>query len=190
MRARIDMNHPLTQAAGKRMRTVDPRKLLGLIFGGIGLLFLVLGVVFVLVSTDKLPMLADPEIWTGDTPDELALPMVGIVFAAMGLIFAVMGGIFLLLCRRQRLLREELLRYGTRTTGAVVDIVLDRHYEVNGRHPLRIMVQAQNPHTGELRTLRGPMMWETSLVTGDAVDVIFDPMDEKKYIVELPGETA
>lgn len=190
MRARIDMNHPLTEAAGKRMRTVDPRKLLGLIFGGIGLLFLVMGVIFVLVSTDKLPMLADADVWVGDTPDELALPMVGIVFAGLGLIFTALGAGFLiaLLCRKR--LREELLTYGTRVTGTVSDIRIDRAYQVNGRHPLRIMVQAQDPFTGGTRTLRGPLVWETSLSTGDPADVIFDPLDEKKYIVELPGETA
>lgn len=173
-----------------RVRTVQPQKLLGIIFGAIGLLFLVLGVIFVLVSADKLPMLADVEVWVGETPDELALPMVGIVFAGIGAIFTALGAGFLIALLRRKRLREELLQYGTRVTGTVADIRVDRSYQVNGRHPLRIMVQAQDPFTGETRTLRGPMVWETKLVTGDAVDVIFDPMDEKKYIVELPGETA
>lgn len=190
MRARIDMNHPLTAAAGRKARTVNPLKLLGIIFGGIGLGFLILGLIFAFVGREQLPLLANSEVWVGETPDELALAMVGVVFAAIGAVFAVLGGAFLLVCRRRKLLREELLRYGTRTTGMVTDITVDRHYEVNGRCPLCIMVQAQNPHTGELKTLRAPLAWETNLVTGDAVDVIFDPMDEKKYIVELPGETA
>lgn len=187
---RIDMKHPLTAGAGSRMQAVQPRKLLGWIFGGIGLLFLVLGVIFILVSWDFLPRVFSAEVLAEEAPDELALPVVGVIFAAMGAVFAVLGGVFLLLTRRQRLLREELLRFGTRTTGKVTDVAIDRHYQINGRHPLRIMVQAMNPHTGELKTLRGPMVWTTTLSAGDAVDVLFDPQDEKKYIVELPEETA
>ena len=173
------------KATISKVSTVQPQKLLGLIFGGIGLLFLVLGVIFVLVSADKLPMLADVDVWVGETPDELDLPVVGIVFAGIGLIFTVLGVGFLLALLRRKRLKEELLTYGTRVTGTVADIRIDRAYQVNGRHPLRIMVQAQDPFTGETRTLRGPLVWETSLSTGDPAEVLFDPMDSKKYFVDL-----
>lgn len=173
------------KATISKVSTVQPQKLLGLIFGSIGLLFLVLGVIFVLVSTDKLPMLAEADVWVGETPDELALPMVGIVFAGIGLIFTVLGVGFLMAFLRRKRLKEELLTYGTRVTGTVSDICIDHAYRVNGRHPLRIMVQAQDPFTGETRTLRGPLVWETSLSTGDPAEVLFDPMDSKKYFVDL-----
>lgn len=168
-----------------RVRTVQPQKLLGIIFGAIGLLFLAMGVIFVAVSADKLPMLADSEVWVGETPDELALPVVGIVFAGIGLIFTALGAGFLIALLRRKRLKEELLQYGTRVTGTVADIRVDRSYQVNGRHPLRIMVQAQSPFTGETRTLRGPLVWETSLSTGDPADVLFDPMNSKKYFVDM-----
>jgi len=173
------------KATISKVSTVQPQKLLGLIFGGIGLLFLVLGVIFVLVSADKLPMLAEADVWVGETPDELDLPVVGVVFAGIGLIFTVLGVGFLMALLRRKRLKEELLTYGTRVTGTVADIRIDRAYQVNGRHPLRIMVQAQDPFTGETRTLRGPLVWETSLSTGDPAEVLFDPMNPKKFFVDL-----
>ena len=55
MRYKIDMDHPLTVEASRRMHAVQPLKLLGWIFGGIGLLFLILGVIFVLIGWEYLP---------------------------------------------------------------------------------------------------------------------------------------
>lgn len=168
------------------MKDVKPFMVIGWVFAGIGLLFLVMGVIFVLLGADSLPLLADPEVWLGDTPDELALPMVGIVFSCIGLLFTVMGSVFLFIERRRRLLAEELERFGIRVTGTVSEMYRDRSYNVNGRNPLRIMVQAQHPTTGEMRTLKGPMVWETPLSVGDKLDVLFDPQNEKKFVVKLP----
>lgn len=170
------------------MKRVQPLFLVGLIFSLIGALFAVLGGIFIAVSRDLLPQVFSAQVWQGETPDELAIPLVGLVFAGVGGLFLIIGVVMLLQTRRQRRLHEELLRFGTRVTGTVTDIRIDPTVRVNGVHPLRLIVQAQHPHTGEMKTLRGPRVWNTSLATGDAIDVLFDPQDEKRYTVELPGE--
>lgn len=167
-------------------KRVDAEKLIGLIFGLMGLAFAVLGVVFMAVCSDRLPQVFTAEVWLNDPPDELALPIVGVVFAAIGVFFAAMGGGFLLYARHKRLLREELERFGIRVPATVTEIRVDRSVRINGRSPLRIMVQAQHPFTGEMKTLRGPRVWQTTLTPGDAVEALFDPQDEKKYAVLLP----
>lgn len=186
MRYKIDMDHPLTVEASRRMHAVQPLKLLGWIFGGTGLLFLILGVIFVLIGWEYLPQVFTAQVWTGDPPDSLALPLVGLVFSGIGVLFTALGAGFLIALRRQRLLREELERYGVRVTGTVTDITIDRSYRVNGRSPLRVHVTAVHPTTGEAVTVRSGPVWETSLSTGDTADVLFDPMDERKRIVLLP----
>lgn len=173
-------------AAQGKAFTVHPLKILGIIFSCIGLGFAVLGGIFMAVSADVLPQVFTSAAWGNDTPDELALPIVGVVFAALGLIFLLTGVVMLLLLRRQSNLREELERYGTRVQGMVSDIRIDRTYQVNGRSPLRIHVSAVHPVSGETVTVRSGPVWETALSTGDPADVLFDPMDEKKRIVVLP----
>ena len=185
MRYRIDMDHPLTVAAGRRMRAVQPQKLLGWIFGGMGLLFLILGIVFLLLGWEQLPQVFTAEVWVGETPDSLAFPMLGLVFTGIGAVFTALGGGFLIAFRRHRRLREELEQYGTRVTGSVTDIRVERAYEVNGRHPLRIYVTARPPFTNEETTLRSALVWDTALSIGDPADVLFDPMNEKNHMVVL-----
>ncbi len=189
MRVRIDMNHPLTVQASRSMHAVHPLKLLGWIFGGVGLLFLLLGALFLFIRLEQLPQVFTAETWMGEPPDELALPIVGLVFSCIGAIFTVLGGVFLLILRRQKRLREELEQYGLRMTGVVTDIAPDRRYQVNGRHPLRVAISVPHPSTGEAVTVRSGLIWETSLSAGDPADVLFDPMDDKKRLVVLdePG---
>lgn len=176
------MHHGPTE--GKVFRT-HPLKLLGIIFLCIGLLFVLLGGVFMIMSHELLPQVFTAAAWGNDTPDELALPIVGVVFCSIGAFFTVTGGTMLLLLRRQRLQREELERYGIRVTGTVTDIRIDRTYQVNHRSPLRVYVTAAHPSTGEMVTVRSGPVWETSLSTGDAVEVLFDPMNEKTRVVVL-----
>lgn len=162
---------------------VHPLQLLGAIFLCIGLFFVLLGGAFMLASNDMLPQVFTAAAWSGDTPDELALPIVGVVFSCIGLIFTLTGGTMLLLRRRQRLLREELERYGIRVTGTVTDVRIDRSYQVNHRSPLRVYITAVHPTTGETVTVRSDAVWETTLAPGAAAEVLFDPADEKKHIV-------
>lgn len=171
-----------------RMARIDPLRLVALIFGGVGILFAAIGAVCIAISREKLPKLADAAVWLGETPDELAVPAVGVVFAAIGGFFVILALAMLLVGRRQRRLHEELLTYGERAQGRVAGLPVDTSITVNGRHPLRVMVEVYHPRTCETLTLKGPRLWQTSLSVGDPIDVLFDPMDEKRYVVDYRKE--
>lgn len=171
------------------MKRIDPIMIVGAVFAGLGALFTGLGVTFTVLGWADMPRLFSGEIAAaGGVPDELAFPFIGLTFAAMGLVFLLCGVGMLRSLRKQRLMREELLRFGTRVTGTVAEIYIDRSVRVNGRSPLRIMVQVQHPFTGMTQVVRGPRVWQTSLSVGDPAEVLFDPQDEKKHVVLLPGE--
>lgn len=164
---------------------IHPLTLCGAIFSGVGGFFALLGGVFMLVGRSELPRLFTAETWGENTPDELALPLIGLIFGAIGLIFLLTGLGMLLAMRRQRRIREELECYGDCASGTVTEVRIDRAYRVNNRHPLRILVSVRHPFTGETITVRSRPVWETALNPGDAVDVLFDPMNVKRYMVVL-----
>ena len=180
------MNQQFTPRKGpNRPLRVHPLTLCGAIFSGVGGFFALLGGVFLLVGRSGLPRLFTAEAWGENVPDELALPLIGLIFGAIGLIFLITGLGMLLAMRRQRRIREELERYGDCASGTVTDVCIDRAYRVNNRHPLRILVSVRHPFTGETITVRSGPVWETSLNPGDAVDVLFDPMNVKRHMVVL-----
>lgn len=166
------------------MKMLHPARLVGLILAIMGSVFLVMGGIFVAVKAELLPELFISG--GGELPDALALPLIGLIFAAIGAMFAAVGVILIQVSRRQERLREELERFGMRVQGKVTDIRIDHTYRVNGRSPLRVVVQAQHPFSGEIRTMRSAPVWETTLATDDSVDVLLDPQDEKKCVVILP----
>ena len=165
------------------MKRMHPARLIGLIFAILGFVFLATGIVLFAVRAMLLPQL----LAAGEEA-ALAMMIVGLTFSAVGAVFAGVGILLLRVGSRQARLREELEHFGTRVQGRVTDIRIDYTYKVNRRSPLRIIVQAQHPRTGEIKTLRSDAVWETALTTGDTVDVLFDLQDAKKYVVVLPGE--
>lgn len=158
-----------------------------LVFGILALCFLLTGGILLLAGRADLPLLFTPDAWPGsEMPDALAVPLLGVIFGSLGAGFLLTTAILLLFARRTRLHREELLRYGTRVPGTVTELRIDRTVRMGGRSPLRATVAVIHPATHEPLTLRTPPLWETTLSPGDTVDVLFDPMDEKKHIVALP----
>ncbi len=161
----------------KKMNTTT---ILSLVFGCIGILYAVLGGVFLAVGQRTLDL---PGLDVSGDAD--ALPVVGAVFLVLGAVSIFVTAIIRIFAVRKARYREELLAWGTRVTGQVADIPVDRTVRVNGQSPLRILVTVTHPTTGETLTIRSGQVWETSLSNGDPVDVLFDPMDEKKYIVDV-----
>lgn len=187
---RIKVNHfqTMTIPGGKRLLKIDPLRIVALVFGGLGLLFALTGGGFVSASRDVLPRLADPAVWLNEAPDELELAMTGIVFAILGSFFIIAALVMLLISLHQKRMHEELLAWGERVKGQVSDLPVDTTVSVNGRHPLRIIVQVRHPRTGEMLNIKGPRVWQTSLNPGDPIDVLFDPMNEKRYVVDYQKE--
>ena len=156
---------------------------LKLIFGLMGAIYAVIGVTFLVVAMkaagDVTRIFTLPE-------EELALAIVGTVFTVLGAGFLAAALGVMLAGKRQQRMREELMQYGTRVTGEVVDVRINYSIRVNRKSPLVAQVKCLLP-TGEV-TLKSKNLWNACPNTGDAVEVIYDPMDEKRYVIEFEGE--
>lgn len=154
-----------------------------LVFGILGAGYAVLGSVFLAVAIgaagDIRRIFTLPE-------KELTFAILGTVFTALGVVFLLVTVLLLLSGRTQNRLREELLTYGTRVTGTVTDVWINYSIRVNRHSPLIAKVQCSFP-TGEV-TLKSKNLWSACPSTGDQVEVIYDPMDERRYVIEFPGE--
>ena len=107
--------------------------------------------------------------------------LVAIVTLGIGLtIWAVMG--------RGERRREEILQYGLRATAVIVELRQNRSVQVNSRHPWVAVAQCTHPSTREEVTLKSHMLWYPAVAEGDKVDVAFDPMDERRYAMDIPEE--
>ena len=156
---------------------------LKLIFGLMGAIYAVIGVTFLVVAMKA----------AGGITRIFTLPEEKLAFAICGTVFTVLGAAFLvvtvslaLVGRNQQRMREELMQYGTRVTGNVIEVWVNHSVRVNGRSPLLARVQCAFP-TGDI-TLKSKNLWNACPSTGDAVEVIYDPMDEQRYVIEFEGE--
>lgn len=157
--------------------------ILRLIFGLMGAIYAMLGVAFLVIATKAAGSIV--RIFTLPE-EELAFAIVGTVFTVLGAAFLLVTGILILVGRRQKRMQEELLQYGTRVKGEIVDVRINHSIRVNGRSPLVARVKCLMP-TGEI-TLKSRNLWNACPNTGDPVEVIYDPMDEKRYVIEFADE--
>lgn len=112
------------------------------------------------------------------------------------LVFGILGGVMLIAAcimrycagRQDRRL-NELLVTGQRARAMVTEVRVDRSVNVGSRHPVRIVAACVNPVTGQPVTVRSPLRWPGTIVPGQTVDVLFDPLDPGKYAFDLPEET-
>lgn len=110
------------------------------------------------------------------------------VFAAIGPILAAAGLIVHGCMGRRQQRREELLGYGRRAIGTVVSIKEVKNVSVGNRHPWVATATCVHPLTGESVTLRSHYLWTCSVVAGQHIDIAFDPMNEKKYAMDIREE--
>lgn len=157
--------------------------ILKLIFGLMGTVYAVLGGIFLMIAVkaagDVRRIFTLPE-------EELAFAINGVVFTVLGVAFLLVTAILILVGRKHKRMREELLTYGARVTGIVTDVKVDHTIRVNRRSPLVAKVSCTLP-TGEV-TLKSKRLWNSCPNTGDRVEVIYDPMDERRYVIEFPDE--
>ncbi len=156
---------------------------LKLIFGLMGAIYAVIGVTFLVVAMKAAGGIT--RIFTLPE-EELALAINGVVFTVLGAGFLAAALGVMLAGKRQQRMREELMQYGTRVMGEVVDVRINYSIRVNRKSPLVAQVKCLLP-TGEV-TLKSKNLWNACPSTGDAVEVIYDPMDEKRYVIEFEGE--
>lgn len=154
-----------------------------LVFGFMGMVYTIIGMVCLTLAANC----AGDIRRIFDLPkEELALSIVGTVFGVLGAGFLIAALCVGLAGRKQKRVREELLQYGNRVTGVVTDVYVNHSIRVNGRSPLVARVTCLFP-AGEI-TLKSKNLWNDCPATGDMVEVIYDPVDEKRYVIEFPGE--
>ena len=152
-----------------------------LVFGLLGAVYAMLGVVFLGVAIsaagDITRIFTLPE-------NELTFAILGCVFTALGVVFLGVAIAFALADKRRARLKEELQAWGQRVTGIVTDVRTDPTVRVNHRYAKIATIRCPFPR-GEVM-LKSPRLWGSVPAVGDAVEVLYDPMDESRYIILLP----
>ena len=154
--------------------------ILKLIFGLLGVVYAVQGVGFLMMAAKEAGDLC--RIFT--LPEEqLAFAVNGVVFTVLGVVFLLVALILLLVGKKKKQLREELLVWGCRAQGTIISVRVNPSVRVSGRNPLIVQVRCPFP-SGEV-TLTSPFLWHIHPAVGDVVDVLYDPKDESKYVIEF-----
>ena len=157
--------------------------ILKLVFGLMGAIYTVMGCVFLIVAMkaagDIRRIFTLPE-------DQLAFAINGVVFTALGVAFLLVTVILLLVGIRRKRQDEELIYLGSRVTGVVTDVKVDYTVRLNRRSPVIAQVRCLLP-SGEV-TLKSRRLWNACPSTGDKAEVMYDPMDEEKYLIWFEGE--
>lgn len=151
-----------------------------LVFGILGAIYTVLGSAFLAAAVkaagDILLIFTLPEAG-------LTFAILGTVFTALGVVFLVVATAFALADKRRARLKEELQAWGSRVTGVITGVRTDPTVRVNHRSPVIAMVRCTLP-SGEV-TLKSHRLWSSEPAVGDMVDVLYDPMDERRYVIDF-----
>ncbi|MBR6705983.1 MAG: hypothetical protein IKI84_04815 [Clostridia bacterium] len=150
----------------------DVKRILGMIFGAIGLGSLVVG-----CAVSFAIKYSGTELWF--------LPAV--IIGPTGLVFLVLGTVFLISEKRRRALEEELKNHGRALEASVTDVRANMNMTVNGRHPYYVEAQWQEPMSGTVHVFRsrdiGFNPWE--FVEGRKVKVYVSDNDYSRYYLDL-----
>lgn len=147
-------------------------RLIGILFAGIGAFFTGLGL--------------------GITSVSPALGLHFLVFTVLGFVFFCLGIGFLSYIKFHKRRRAQLLAEGTCIYAVITEVSMDTRFEFNGRHPLVIWCQAQNPEDGCVYIFRSEDIWyDPRPYLYDAgvemLPVYVDPDNYKRYAVDTSG---
>lgn len=121
---------------------------------------------------------------------EGTLTILAASFAGEGGLFLLIGVILQVIALRRKRKMEELRLLGQRTVATVTEVRENHTVHVNGRSPWYVLASCRNPITWQEMTVKSTSYWHLHYEPGDSVDVLFDPMDPDKYIVDLPEDRA
>ena len=133
-------------------------------------------------------LMADPDAPNRAT--DYFLVLMGGIFGAVAVVVLGTGFIIAAVMKKKERNREEILQYGLRATAVVTELRQNRSVQVNNRHPWVATAVCTHPNTREEMTLKSHMVWKPAVAVGDTVDVAFDPMDDSRYAMDIPEETA
>ena len=153
---------------------------LKLVFGGVGAVHTLIGCGCLTMATVMAGSIT--RIFTLPE-DDLALSIVGCVFTALGVVFLGVSIACALADKRRAALQEELLAWGQRVTGTITEVREDHTIRVNRHSPFFALVRCPFPR-GEV-TVKSHRLWGNEPAVGDTVDVLYDLMDESRYVIDF-----
>lgn len=155
------------------------------IFGGMGVIYLVIAVVMGFMAHT---MTAEQILAMDGAP--AAFPILKWVLGGLGIGFLAAGaGTYIGMSRAEKR-REEMFLYGHVVKGTVEKVKCNHAVRVNNRSPWYVYVRCQHPVMREEVTVRSHSVYDLTVQQGDTVRVAFDPLDERKHAVELPERTV
>ncbi|HOM02353.1 MAG TPA: DUF3592 domain-containing protein [Acetivibrio sp.] len=111
-----------------------------------------------------------------------------IVLVVIGLIFTAIGVSFIISQVNKSRLRERLMATGQLVYADINEVILNKNYTVNGKHPYIITCSWKDPYTGLFYFFNSDNIWfdpepiikENGITT---LPVYIDPENPKKYFV-------
>jgi len=110
-----------------------------------------------------------------------------LILGGMGGVFLLIGvGIFVVPMLGARG-DERLIRTGMSVETKFQSVELNTRFEMNGRHPFRVVTQWQNPATSEIHVFESHNLWfdPTEYVKDRKIRVFVDRGNAKRYHVDL-----
>lgn len=132
---------------------------------------------------DSITVQVDPA-----SPDQAmddTLPMLGLIFILVGGSMLIPAVCLAVISRRHTAILAELRTYGQRVRVMVTEVKPNYVVSINKRHPWRVYAECRHPVTGAGITVHSGDLMHTSLQPGSYVDVLFDPMNEKRYVMDV-----
>ena len=114
------------------------------------------------------------------------------IMIGCGAVFAAVGAAFLLSVIVKAVRRKRLMANGDQLTGIITAVNINFSVTINGRHPYRADCEVFDPNSGERYLYRSEnTMEDISRLVGTSVTVYADPVNRKKYYVDIasPAES-
>lgn len=141
-----------------------------------GALFLMIGIVFCAVAVLFFRQ-GNVELW------------LTVLFGGLGAVFAVLGGLLIWLPIHRDRVVARLLDHGALTTARIEDVMRDRRFSMNGRHPWVIRCSWTDPD-GRIRYCNSGNTWydPTPYLEGrETLPLYYDPDHPRRCAVDTAG---
>lgn len=145
---------------------------------GVSLWLTVWGIRLLVKAETSIPLFGELPV-EGLTPELFGLLLTAI--SACSLVAALWRMIPLV---RSLWLEKTLRESGVTVPGVITDLHQSRVIRVNQTWSVRLTILCTAPSGRELE-FKSPILWAPEAQVGDAIDVIFDPMNEERYFIRL-----
>jgi len=109
-----------------------------------------------------------------------------LISGGLGIVFCLVGGLPLLFSGRAARREQQLRSTGMRIQTDFDRVECNPNVRVNGRNPWRIVSRGVNPATSQPICFKSARIWfdPTPYIPGKTIEVIVDPHDYTRYVVE------